>query len=347
MAYDRGTGGGGPGAPKDISDRTRGNTKPVKPKKKKKIYSPSRKKRKVKAKRPKKGSGIEGGEATMPTRDKASGPQYSTGTPHYVGAPLSAPAGHPRYEVPNQQSPYPRQYPNDYDYRPPVYTTPGGVGPNPTARGPRTWTPSTASVSDRTRGGANAPYKPTYATSQEVQSLPKTPRMDFNIVGPYSPIQNVSAALSPQGTPAGNQANIGGQATSAVGGTAPRNRGGYGGSRGGYGGGGGGSSGGGAYEGYGMTDEWMNAYKTFWGQELPSDQYAMYQSITDLFARYANRIPQLHDWQRMWEAQRYEDPELSNMWAGIAPYDPMMQEQFVRQPLFTPPPVSYAPASSF
>ena len=113
----------------------------------------------------------------------------------------------------------------------------------------------------------------------------------------------------------------------------------------------GGTSGGdpvtGDYERYGITPEWMTAYENFWGEPMPADMYGVFQAITDLFSRYVNRMPQTYDWQKMWEVMKQQDESAENMWTSILKYEPMLQEVFLRPPLFQPPGVSYTPDTSF
>ena len=91
-----------------------------------------------------------------------------------------------------------------------------------------------------------------------------------------------------------------------------RKRGGGGGSRynysgggggGGYSGGGGGGGGGGnRWRAEGWSPEVYNAYKRFWGAPMAEELWPQYRGITDIFARYNNRMMQVGDWKRIWEA---------------------------------------------
>jgi hypothetical protein len=109
------------------------------------------------------------------------------------------------------------------------------------------------------------------------------------------------------------------------------------------------SAGGGAkdYESYGITPDWMEAYKGFWGQNLPEQMWGVYQPAVNLFSRYAGRLPQLTDWAKMWSNMRASNAELANMWKPIELYEPMIANRFTRPPLFTPPAVTYSPTMSF
>lgn len=137
----------------------------------------------------------------------------------------------------------------------------------------------------------------------------------------------------------------GGKAGSGRSGYAPRAY--YG--SGGYSGGGGGG-GGSDFERYGMSKDWMQAYKTFWGHAMPSEYYGMFSPVQELFSRYQSRLPQLDDWQRIWQAAKEymtgAGKEAKNMPLNLALYEPWIA-QGVRPPLFTPPTVSYAPFLSF
>ena len=119
---------------------------------------------------------------------------------------------------------------------------------------------------------------------------------------------------------------------------------------GGSGGGGGGGGGGSEFERYGMTKDWMQAYKTFWGHALPREFWGMFSPVQELFSRYQSRLPQLDDWQRIWQAAKdYQvgaGKDAKNMPKNLALYEPWIA-QGVRPPLFTPPAVSYAPFLSF
>ena len=124
----------------------------------------------------------------------------------------------------------------------------------------------------------------------------------------------------------------------------------YYGGGGSYGGGGGGGGGGSDFERYGMTKDWMEAYKTFWGHAMPSEYYGMFSPVQELFSRYQSRLPQLDDWQRIWQsAKDYmvgAGKDAKNMPKNLALYEPWIAGG-VRPPLFTPPAISYAPTLSF
>lgn len=118
-------------------------------------------------------------------------------------------------------------------------------------------------------------------------------------------------------------------------------------------GGGSGSGGGGsaaAYEQYGITSPWMDAYKSVWGKELSPKLYGLVNPVTSLFTRYMNRLPQLEDWNMIWAAakQYYANNEIKadQMPLRLEVYEPLIAAMR-RQPLFTPPTISYAPQLSF
>lgn len=119
---------------------------------------------------------------------------------------------------------------------------------------------------------------------------------------------------------------------------------------GGSGGGGGGGGGASEFERYGMTKDWMQAYKAFWGHALPQEYWGMFSPVQELFSRYQSRLPQMDDWQRIWQAAKdYQvgaGKDAKNMPKNLALYEPWIA-QGVRPPLFTPPAVSYAPFLSF
>ena len=123
-------------------------------------------------------------------------------------------------------------------------------------------------------------------------------------------------------------------------------------SSGGYssGGGGGGGASASEYEQYGITKPWMEAYKESWGSVLPQKLWGMYEPITSLFTRYMNRLPQLEDWKAIWDAskQYFAENEIDrqHMPMRLELYEPFISNM-VRQPLFTPPDVSYSPGMSF
>jgi len=308
------------------------------------------------------GGGVRGG--IVP--DTPLGLPALPNTPGFVpNTPLGLP------ELPWEMERRQRENPNPYQapappapaYQPPP--APAYQPPPP----PQYWAgPGQPGSTPQNAGNMMPPYQSTATNNSDpyFKQPPPPPLHKVKVPAPQPghalnpiPVEMGSALnnsiISSSSTPAGNLSNIGGQGTKAAAGSAigKRSSGGYrsGYSGGGYSGGGsggsGGSSEGGAYEGYGMTPEWMQAYKSFWGEELPSDMYSMFQAIEQLFSRYANRMPQLYDWQRIWETIRNGDASAKNMWESIQPYEPMLQEQFVRQPLFTPPTVSYAPDSSF
>lgn len=112
---------------------------------------------------------------------------------------------------------------------------------------------------------------------------------------------------------------------------------------------GGGGSAGQEYEQYGITKPWMDAYKEFWGSALPQKLWGMYEPVTSLFSRYMNRLPQMDDWQKIWQAsQDYfaaNEIDRKHMPIRLELYEPFIANM-VRQPLFTPPDVSYSPGFS-
>ena len=124
----------------------------------------------------------------------------------------------------------------------------------------------------------------------------------------------------------------------------------YYGGGGGYSGGGGGGGGGSQFERYGISKDWMQAYKAFWGHALPSEAWGMFSPVQELFSRYQSRLPQLDDWQRIWQAAKDymvgAGKDAKNMPKNLALYEPWIA-QGVRPPLFTPPTTSYAPFLSF
>jgi hypothetical protein len=111
-------------------------------------------------------------------------------------------------------------------------------------------------------------------------------------------------------------------------------------------GGGGGGGGGSQFERYGISKDWMQAYKAFWGHALPSEAWGMFSPVQELFSRYQSRLPQLDDWQRIWQAAKDymvgAGKDAKNMPKNLALYEPWIA-QGVRPPLFTPPTTSYAP----
>lgn len=117
-----------------------------------------------------------------------------------------------------------------------------------------------------------------------------------------------------------------------------------------YGGSGGGGGSSKAYEQYGITSPWMDAYKSVWGKELSPKLYGLVNPVTSLFTRYMNRLPQLEDWNMIWAAakQYYANNEIKadQMPLRLEVYEPLIAAMR-RQPLFTPPTISYAPQLSF
>lgn len=148
---------------------------------------------------------------------------------------------------------------------------------------------------------------------------------------------------------AGNTGKAGGRRSSRY---YPRTY--YGSSGGGYyggGGGGGGSANAADYERYGISKPWMEAFKAFWGHDQPAAQWGLYNAIVELFARYANRMPQLEDWTQLWAAikEDYTARGLTevNPYSRLEMYEPIISKLFARQPAVQLPTVSYAPALSF
>ncbi len=215
--------------------------------------------------------------------------------------------------------------------------------------------------------GAGTPYaRPTYGPVPAPQrpAVPGTMGTTKN----YDPLMNAlaggvaaSAATTPalapllatyltgQGQPAQAQAPKGGKAGSGRSGYAPRA---YYGGGGGYSGGGGGGGGGGGsqFERYGMSKDWMQAYKAFWGHAMPTDAWGMFSPVQQMFTNLQGRMPQLDDWQRIWQAAKdyltTAGKDAKNMPKNLALYEPW-SAQGVRPPLFTPPTTSYAPFLSF
>lgn len=125
---------------------------------------------------------------------------------------------------------------------------------------------------------------------------------------------------------------------------------------GGGGGGGGGAAGllpGGRYEQFGISPQWMKAYKEFWGAPLPERLWGLFNPIVSLFSRYMGRLPQIEDWRAIWQAAKdyytslgVPAAQAKHMPQQLEVYEPFIAAM-VRQPLFTPPAVSYAPNLSF
>lgn len=71
-----------------------------------------------------------------------------------------------------------------------------------------------------------------------------------------------------------------------------------------YGSSGGGGGGGGTPEWrqYGWSPEVFKGYRRFWGDTMPEELWPQYRGIADIFANYNNRLMQLADWKRIWNA---------------------------------------------
>lgn len=119
-----------------------------------------------------------------------------------------------------------------------------------------------------------------------------------------------------------------------------------------YGGGGGGGGGANAadYERYGISQPWMEAYKAFWGQDMPTNMWGLYNQLVELFARYAGRMPQLSDWASIWQSIKADyttrGVDFPNPYSRLEMYEPII-EKFAPQPTVQLPTVSYSPALSF
>lgn len=70
------------------------------------------------------------------------------------------------------------------------------------------------------------------------------------------------------------------------------------------GGGGGGGGGNDAWRQYGWDPEVFKGYRRFWGSTMPEELWPQYRSINDTFARYNERMMQIEDWKRIWQATR-------------------------------------------
>lgn len=249
---------------------------------------------------------------------------------------------------------------------------------------PGTFSPPSVGPLDRARQGAAGPYMPMVYREQEqapAQQGPLMSPMAYDLYTGEAATPNMSTAngpvyappleqiynafpewapnyVPPAATPAPAETPAaGGSATS--GGTRSRSsryypRTYYGSSGGGYyggGGGGGGSANAGDYERYGISKPWMEAFKAFWGHDQPAAQWGLYNSLVELFARYANRMPQLEDWTQLWAAikEDYTARGLTevNPYSRLEMYEPIIEKLFARQPAVQLPTVSYAPALSF
>lgn len=281
----------------------------------------------------------------------------------------------PRPTAPRPAAPKPKPKPRT-NYRPP--SSPPTVG-GPYRPKPKTTTPlrpanfSTITASARSRvGNTYAPGGLSFPTPRFEADPASRGAYGVQVPGttgtvrpgagydpalfkptPFGPWDKATtAALVAAGVypgaaqPAQAQAPKGGKAGSGRSGYAPRA---YYGGGGGYSGGGGGG-GGSDFERYGMSKDWMEAYKTFWGHAMPSEYYGMFSPVQELFSRYQSRLPQLDDWQRIWQAAKEymvgAGKDAKNMPKNLALYEPWIA-QGVRPPLFTPPTVSYAPFLSF
>lgn len=73
-----------------------------------------------------------------------------------------------------------------------------------------------------------------------------------------------------------------------------------------YSSGGGGGGGGGTPEWrqYGWSPEVFKGYRRFWGETMPEELWPQYRGIADIFSQYNNRLMQLADWKRIWNATR-------------------------------------------
>ena len=200
-----------------------------------------------------------------------------------------------------------------------------------------------------------------FFTGQAVQPNMSTPYGPV-YVSPYSQLVNAGIAEPQPYTPAEQQAAQA-PATPAQDKKAGRQR--YGSSRGGsgryypsryYGSGGygGGGGGGGAnaadYEKWGISQSWMEAYKAFWGQDMPTNMWGLYNQLVELFARYAGRMPQLSDWQSIWASIKADytarGVDFPNPYSRLEMYEPII-EKFAPQPTVQLPTVSYGPGLSF
>jgi hypothetical protein len=107
---------------------------------------------------------------------------------------------------------------------------------------------------------------------------------------------------------------------------------------------------GGRFEAFGITPEWMKAYRQFWGAPLPEKLWGLVNPVVSLFSRYMQRLPQMDDWQRLWEELKASlstpDKPLKHMPQDLAAYEPVII-RMVRQPLFTPPNITYSPTLQF
>jgi len=103
-----------------------------------------------------------------------------------------------------------------------------------------------------------------------------------------------------------------------------------------------------------MSEELANAYKEFWGSEVPDEYVPIHQSVSQMFANYFRRPPRVGDWTRLWRANRLayerapegevENPDQPYMSPEL--YDPLVAH-FAPSPQLVPPSTAYQPDLSF
>lgn len=288
-----------------------------------------------------------------PMPPKRGTPPASKATPRPVQAPTPSPT------VPVYRAKVPAAPPVRYalpEYAPNMSTASGPVYVPPPAQPVPPYMPMIQRqlpAGGGASGAGGGGYDPAL-----FKPLPYGPydEATLNIVGPalypgaYTPAEQQAA--QPPATPAQDK-KAGRQRYGNRGGSGYYPSRYYGGSSGRYYGGGGGGGGGAAasdYERYGISQPWMEAYKAFWGQDMPTNMWGLYNQLVELFARYAGRMPQLSDWQSIWQSIKADytarGVDFPNPYSRLEMYEPLM-EKFAPQPTVQLPTVSYGPGLSF